>query len=74
MSKLHGKRLTLYQMTKFCTCPDNKINIPRNVKLVLGRIENIVGKGEHADYHHFLPFPQCFQKSSLLGLLKVGIL
>ena len=31
---------------------------------VLDRVENIVGKGENAGYHHFLLFPQCFQKAS----------
>ena len=43
------------------------------LKPVLGRVENIVGKGENAGYQHFLPFPQCFQKPSLSGSLKVGI-
>ena len=43
------------------------------LKLVLGGIENIVGKGENAGNQHFLLFPQCFQKPSLSGLLKVGI-
>ena len=37
------------------------------------RVENIVGKGENAGNQHFLLFPQCFQKASFLGLLKVGI-
>ena len=32
-----------------------------NLKLVLGSVENIVGKGENAGYQHFLLFPQCFQ-------------
>ena len=27
---------------------------------VLGRVENIVGQGENAGYHHFLLLPQCF--------------
>ena len=27
------------------------------------RLENVVGKGENADYQHFLLFPQCFQNS-----------
>ena len=39
----------------------------------LGRVENIVGKGENAGNQHFLLFPQCFQKTSLSGSLKVGI-
>ena len=43
------------------------------LKLVLKRVENIVGKGENADYQHFLLFLQCFQKASFQGPLKVGI-
>ena len=27
-------------------------------------VENIVGRGENAGYHHFLLFPQCFEKAS----------
>ena len=37
------------------------------------RVENTVRKGENAGYKHFLLFPQCFPKPSLLGMLKVGI-
>ena len=38
------------------------------------RVENIVGKGENAGYQHLLLFPQRFQKASLSGSLKVGIM
>ena len=44
-----------------------------NIKLVFYKVENIVGKGENAVYQHFLLFPQCFQKDSFSGSLKVGI-
>ena len=40
---------------------------------VLLSVENIVGKGGNAGYQHFLLFPQCFQKDSLSGSLKAGI-
>ena len=30
-------------------------------------------KGENAGYQHFLLFLQCFENSSILGLLKVRI-
>ena len=43
------------------------------MRFVSETVENIVGKGENAGYWHFLLFPQCFQKASLLGLVKVGI-
>ena len=29
-----------------------------------GWLENVVGKGGNAGYHHFLLFPQCFLKAS----------
>ena len=43
------------------------------MKIVLERVENILGKGENAGYQYFLLFPQCFQKASFTGSLKVGI-
>ena len=52
---------------------DNKRNVRGKLKFVLERVENIVGKDENVGYHHFLLFPQCFQKLSFSGLLKVGI-
>ena len=52
---------------------DDKINVIKELKFVLGREENIVGKGENAGYQHFLLFPQCFQRLSFLGSSKVGI-
>ena len=41
-------------------------------KLVLGRVENIVGKGENTDYQQFLLFLQCFLKLAFPEVLKVG--
>ena len=52
---------------------DNKINFTEKLKSALGWVENIVEIGENAGYQHFLLFPQCFQKASCLGSLKVGI-
>ena len=34
---------------------------------VFDRVENIVGKGENAAYHHFLLLPQCFEKAFFPG-------
>ena len=34
---------------------------------------NIVEKGENAGYKYFLLVPQCFEKATFSGLLKVGI-
>ena len=43
---------------------DYKINVTEKLKFILGRVENIVGKGENAGYQHFLFFLQFFQKAS----------
>ena len=45
-----------------------KINVTYKMNFVLGRVEIILGKGRNAGYHHFLLFPNCFQKISLSGL------
>ena len=52
---------------------DNIINVSEDLKFVLGRVENIVGKEENAGYQHFLIFLRCFQKASVSRSLKVGI-
>ena len=36
-------------------------------------VENTGGKGENAGYQHFLHFPECFPKPSIIKSLKVGI-
>ena len=59
--------------TKFKAFADDKLNAGKIKIFVFERVENIVGKGENAGYQHFLLFPQCCQKRSLLGSLKVGI-
>ena len=52
---------------------DDKMNVIERLKFALERVENIVGKGENAGYQHFLLFPQCFQKATFSGSLKVRI-
>ena len=49
------------------------MNVNKNLKFGLGRVQNIVRRGENAGYQHFLLFPQCFQKASFQGSLKVRI-
>ena len=53
---------------------DDKINVTEKLNFVEGRVENIVGKGENGGDQYFLLFPQCFQKASFTGSLKVGIM
>ena len=59
--------------SKIKALADDKINVTQELKFVSGRVENIRGKGENAVYQHFLFFPQCFQKSFLLGVVKSGL-
>ena len=68
ISSPNNKILDWSKMKAFA---DNKINVNETVKFGLGRVENTVGKGENAGYQYFLFFPECFQKPSVSGLLKV---
>ena len=52
---------------------DGNFNIAKVMIFVCDRVENIIGKEENAGYQHFLLFPQCFQKLSFSGSLKLGI-
>ena len=69
-SLLNGKILDKSNLKAFA---DDKKKVTENLKFLFERVENIVGKGENAGYQHFLLFPQCFQKDSFTGSLKVGI-
>ena len=50
----------IFNFSKLKACADKKIRL----KFVMEWVENIMGKGENAGYHHFFLFPQCFQKLS----------
>ena len=50
---------------------EDKIYVTEKLKFVLGRIENIVGKGENAGYQHFSPFPTMFTKGFFLKDIKI---
>ena len=55
--------LTLYKIlhwSKLKAIADDKMNANEKLKFDMGRVENIVGKGQNAGYQHFLLFPQCF--------------
>ena len=53
---------------------DDRLKMAEIAELVLGRVKNIVGKGENAGYQHFLLFPQCFQKFPFPGSLKTTLI
>ena len=59
--------------SKLKAIADNKINVNGKLEFDMGRVENLVEKKENAGYQHFLLFPQCFQKASFQGTLKVVI-
>ena len=52
---------------------DDKINVTRKQKFLLGLEENIAGKGENAGYQHFLLFPTVFSKNLYHGREKSGL-
>ena len=60
-------------LSKSKASADDKVKVTETLKFDLGRVENIVGKGENAGYQHFVLFPQCFLKASFSGVSKVGI-
>ena len=64
------QNLRLVQIESICR-RQNKCE--KNLEICFGKGRNIVGKEENDGYQHFLLFPQCFEKASFSGLLKVGI-
>ena len=54
---------------------DSKINVQivKKSLILLERVKNIERKEVNAGYQHFLLFPECFQKLSYPGSLKVRI-
>ena len=66
----NGKFFDWFKLKAFA---NDKLNVTVKMKFVLGTVEHIVGKGGNAGYQHFLLFPQCFQKASYIGSLKVMI-
>ena len=59
--------------TKLKAFAADKFNVVKMAISVFIGIENILGKGENAGYQLFLLFPQCFQKDSYTGSLKIRI-
>ena len=74
LKSLPNDKILEWNNLKVLNFADNNINITKMKISVFDTVGNIVGKGENASYQHFLLFLQFFQKSSLLGLVKVRIL
>ena len=56
----------ILDLSKLKAFAGDNLGVYQKLKFALGRVENIVGKGEHAGNHDFLLFPQCLQKASSL--------
>ena len=71
--------LTLYHTIKILDHSKLKalaadtINSNKNLRLVSGRVENALGKGDNAGYRHFLFFSKCYQKPLSSESSKVEI-
>ena len=63
----NGKILNQSKLKAFA---DDRLKMAQVAKLILDKIENIVGKEENAGYQHFLLFLQCFQKASSMRVVK----
>ena len=48
--------------SKFKAFADDKINVTKKLNFDLGRVENIVGKGENANYQHLSFFHNIFKR------------
>ena len=60
-------------MSKLEAIADEILNVAEMTISLCCLVENSVGNGENAGDQHFLLFPWCFPKPSLLELLKVWI-
>ena len=60
---------TFLDWSVFKTFADDKLDVAEIFEFVLVGVETAVGKGENAGYL----FPQCFQKASPFGSLKLRI-
>ena len=67
INSLPNNKILDWSKLKALNFADNKLNVAEKLKLTLGRVENIVGKGENAADQHFLLFPQCFKRLLVHG-------
>ena len=64
------QNIRLVQIQSICRRQNNSDSV---IEICVGRVENIVEKGENAGHQHFLLFSRCFQMLSFPEVLKVGI-
>ena len=61
---------SIVDSSRFKALEDEKLDMTQKLKFALGRVENILFKGENAGYQHFLLFPQYFQEAIFSRSLK----
>ena len=61
----------LLQIESICR---QELNKPEIMNSVFNRTEIVVGNGENAVYQHFLLYPQCFEKSIIIGIVKFKVM
>ena len=67
----NDKIFRLFLIESICRRQKKKCEL--KIEICFGKGKKLLAKGENAVYQHFLLFPQCFQKSTIPGLLKVRI-
>ena len=60
----------IFPLSKLKAFANDNFSVAQTAKFFFNRVENIVVKGEHTGFQHFLLFQQCFQKASFLGSQK----
>ena len=60
----------MFGMNEFHVSASGAIQGHHGPLVVLGRVENIFGKGENAGYQHFLLFQKMVSKSVFLWVVK----
>ena len=60
----------ILDLTKLKAFADDKTNVTEKLKFVLGRVENMVEKGENAGYQHFLLSHHVFKRLLIQGRWK----
>ena len=60
----------ILEVTKFKAFADDKLNVPKMIISVFGKLENIEGKGKKCWLPAFSPFPTTFSKGFFLGVVQ----
>ena len=60
----------ILDLSQFKAFADDNLNVYQKLKFALGRVENIVGKGENIGNQHFLLFPTMFSEGFFLRVIN----